>query len=130
MLKKSLILVAILFLATTVVLFVHLQALGAEKNVDLEHHEEGLESSQVINTHPTAMEESAHNTPTQIRSPPESINQNLSTTENIHKASLDDVHVFYYPWYANVETDKKWNHWDHHMLPHWNEQTRKMVCIF
>eukprot|EP00026_Physarum_polycephalum_P007936 Phypoly_transcript_08008.p1 GENE.Phypoly_transcript_08008~~Phypoly_transcript_08008.p1 ORF type:complete len:417 (+),score=55.96 Phypoly_transcript_08008:168-1253(+) len=86
------------------------------------------------------MEESPSDRPERIQPPPEikqpqeieippetktttteNTNQNISTTE----ASLDDVHVFYYPWYANVETDGNWNHWDHHILPHWDEQTRK-----
>jgi hypothetical protein len=24
-----------------------------------------------------------------------------------------NVHVFYYPWYANPETDGHWSHWNH-----------------
>eukprot|EP00741_Cyanophora_paradoxa_P018202 tig00021038_g17575.t1 len=27
-----------------------------------------------------------------------------------------DVHAFYYGWYGNVETDKKWSHWNHEVL--------------
>ena len=25
----------------------------------------------------------------------------------------DRAHVFYYPWYANPETDGRWEHWNH-----------------
>ncbi|CAD7957455.1 unnamed protein product [Amoebophrya sp. A25] len=30
------------------------------------------------------------------------------------------VHVAYYLWYGNPETDGKWMHWDHKTLPHWD----------
>jgi hypothetical protein len=31
------------------------------------------------------------------------------------------VHVFYYNWYENPESDAVvgWNHWNHNILPHW-----------
>jgi glycoprotein endo-alpha-1,2-mannosidase len=43
--------------------------------------------------------------------------ENIKLNEN---QMYRDVHVFYYPWYANIEHDKIWNHWDHHILPHWD----------
>lgn len=36
-----------------------------------------------------------------------------------------DVHVFYYPWYANPEIDGEYNHWNHPYLPHWNKDEAK-----
>lgn len=33
---------------------------------------------------------------------------------------LRKTHVFYYPWYANMETDGVWNHWNHKVLSHWS----------
>ncbi|KAH3761408.1 Glycoprotein endo-alpha-1,2-mannosidase [Pelomyxa schiedti] len=35
------------------------------------------------------------------------------------------VHVFYYPWYASMEYDGRWSHWNHRILPHWNPVTAK-----
>ncbi|XP_071113554.1 glycoprotein endo-alpha-1,2-mannosidase-like [Haliotis cracherodii] len=32
-----------------------------------------------------------------------------------------NVHLFYYPWYGNPETDGKYLHWNHRFLPHWNK---------
>ncbi|KNC55155.1 glycoprotein endo-alpha-1,2-mannosidase [Thecamonas trahens ATCC 50062] len=34
-----------------------------------------------------------------------------------------NVHIFYYPWYAEPETDGKWEHWNHEYLPHWTDAT-------
>jgi len=120
--------VAVLFLVTTVVLFAHLQSIPAP--TDAEHHED-LESSEVMNTpqqiasdgRPT-QQVIAHNNITDVKTQSNSV-EKVASAENIDKASLEDVHVFYYPWYANVETDGKWNHWDHHILPHWNPQTKE-----
>lgn len=36
-----------------------------------------------------------------------------------------NVHVFYYPWYANPETDGEYHHWNHPYLPHWNKEEAK-----
>ncbi|CAH1799318.1 unnamed protein product [Owenia fusiformis] len=33
-----------------------------------------------------------------------------------------DVHVFYYPWYGNVEVDGQYLHWDHEFLQHWDKK--------
>jgi hypothetical protein len=35
------------------------------------------------------------------------------------------VHAFFYLWYGNPETDGAYKHWNHELLPHWNEHTRK-----
>jgi hypothetical protein len=32
------------------------------------------------------------------------------------------VHAFMYLWYGNPETDGKYLHWDHEVLPHWEER--------
>jgi len=29
------------------------------------------------------------------------------------------VHTFYYCWYGNPEVDGKYDHWNHHIIPHW-----------
>eukprot|EP00760_Papus_ankaliazontas_P000434 PhM_4_TR10071/c0_g1_i3/m.46885/K15538/MANEA; glycoprotein endo-alpha-1,2-mannosidase len=31
------------------------------------------------------------------------------------------IHAFYYPWYGAPGTDKKWVHWNHPYLPHWEQ---------
>jgi len=49
----------------------------------------------------------------------EEIEGNLKTSANY------DVHIFYYPWYGNVETDGKFVHWNHEYLPHWDPATAK-----
>lgn len=33
-----------------------------------------------------------------------------------------NVHLFYYPWYGNPETDGKYLHWNHRYLPHWRKE--------
>ena len=35
-----------------------------------------------------------------------------------------NVHAFFYCWYGNPETDGNFLHWNHEILPHWNEATR------
>jgi glycoprotein endo-alpha-1,2-mannosidase len=32
-----------------------------------------------------------------------------------------NVHAFFYLWYGNPETDGKYIHWNHSLLPHWTE---------
>lgn len=34
--------------------------------------------------------------------------------------SRDKVQIFYYGWYRNPEVDGKYDHWNHDILPHWN----------
>jgi glycoprotein endo-alpha-1,2-mannosidase len=34
------------------------------------------------------------------------------------------VHAFYYLWYGNPETDGRWTHWNHSVLPHWTAAIR------
>jgi hypothetical protein len=41
-----------------------------------------------------------------------------------------NVHIFYYPWYANPQTDSAWNHWNHKILPHWFERLSTMLFFF
>lgn len=31
-----------------------------------------------------------------------------------------DVHIFYYSWYGNPQTDERYLHWDHILVPHWD----------
>ena len=31
-----------------------------------------------------------------------------------------DVHLFYYPWYGNLDVDGKYLHWNHRYIKHWN----------
>lgn len=43
--------------------------------------------------------------------------------------SVDDppppnVHAFFYLWYGNPDTDGRYLHWDHEVLPHWAPATR------
>ncbi|XP_005097167.1 glycoprotein endo-alpha-1,2-mannosidase [Aplysia californica] len=33
------------------------------------------------------------------------------------------VHIFYYPWYKNPQTDGKYAHWNHELIPHWSDKT-------
>ena len=35
------------------------------------------------------------------------------------------VHLFYYVWYKNPETDGDYAHWNHHLLQHWDESIAK-----
>lgn len=46
-------------------------------------------------------------------------------TTGTGSAELRRTHVFYYPWYANLETDGAWNHWNHRVLEHWNPETAR-----
>ena len=36
-------------------------------------------------------------------------------------APSSKVHCMYYGWYGNPKTDKRWYHWDHPQLPHWDK---------
>lgn len=51
-----------------------------------------------------------------------------TTNNNIAAGFAADqrVHIFYYIWYQNVQHDKKYEHWNHRVLPHWQETTNKM----
>ena len=35
------------------------------------------------------------------------------------------THLFYYPWYGNPDTDGRWLHWDHKVVPHWTDSVNK-----
>lgn len=37
-----------------------------------------------------------------------------------------NVHIFYYPWYRNVEHDDEWEHWNHDYLPNWKKDDPKV----
>lgn len=39
--------------------------------------------------------------------------------------SFPRVHAFFYLWYGNPQTDGKYLHWNHEVLPHWNSNIRK-----
>ncbi len=34
------------------------------------------------------------------------------------------VHAFFYLWYGTPEVDRKWQHWNHEVLPHWDASVR------
>lgn len=36
-----------------------------------------------------------------------------------------NVHVFYYAWYANLEYDGQYRHWNHNYLPNWKRDNHK-----
>ena len=36
-----------------------------------------------------------------------------------------NVHVFYYPWYGNPETDGQYLHWNHQYIQHWDQNEAK-----
>lgn len=31
------------------------------------------------------------------------------------------IHIFYYPWYRNVEYDGEWKHWNHEYISNWKK---------
>ena len=35
----------------------------------------------------------------------------------------DRVHTFYYAWFGNPEFDGDYQHWNHHIIPHWIDST-------
>ncbi|KAL0492010.1 endo-alpha-1 [Acrasis kona] len=46
--------------------------------------------------------------------------------EILHRKNYNtDVHAFYYYWYKNKKTDGKYEHWNHKVLPHWQENVNK-----
>lgn len=51
----------------------------------------------------------------------------LPKLENPSSKLIDEpfcskTHIFYYIWYKNLDVDKKWSHWNHVVLPHWQSQ--------
>ena len=36
-------------------------------------------------------------------------------------APNENVHAFYYAWYGNPKYDKRYYHWNHEYLHHWNK---------
>lgn len=51
-----------------------------------------------------------------------------TTTECLEKERV--VHAFYYLWYGCPEHDGRWIHWNHDILPHWNERVRRQYRAF
>ena len=53
----------------------------------------------------------------------------LITTGDVSRDSntsiAHNVHAFFYLWYGNPTTDGRYLHWDHAVLPHWAESTRR-----
>lgn len=39
--------------------------------------------------------------------------------------SFPRVHAFFYLWYGNPETDGRYLHWNHEILPHWDPKVRE-----
>ncbi|RZF34870.1 hypothetical protein LSTR_LSTR012867 [Laodelphax striatellus] len=37
-----------------------------------------------------------------------------------------NVHIFYYPWYGNLDHDGEWLHWNHEYLPNWKKEDFKV----
>ena len=35
-----------------------------------------------------------------------------------------NIHIFYYGWYGNPETNNKWLHWNHQVIPDWRDKGR------
>ena len=48
----------------------------------------------------------------------------LANVDNYSVLSTD-VHLFYYPWYANIDTDGAFAHWNHSYLPNWDHNDKK-----
>ncbi|CAL1544518.1 unnamed protein product [Lymnaea stagnalis] len=59
----------------------------------------------------------------------------ISNVQNSHKAKAlknegktvnndvnTNVHIFYYPWYKNEQFDGRYAHWNHELIPHWNNK--------
>merc|ERR1719187_716668 len=45
--------------------------------------------------------------------------------ESLQTSQLNyNVHIFYYAWYGNPETDDKWWHWNHKYIPPWNKSDK------
>lgn len=41
---------------------------------------------------------------------------------NIGRNISRNVHAFYYMWYGSLGFDKRWVHWNHEFLPHWDKR--------
>lgn len=136
MLLRQFLWVAAVFLVTTVFLFVHLSSLGdkhldiigfnksprATVRPDLRSNIQKEEEPDLDEDHALILDSESNSTSIEDSESMESEEREIIPP--YPKVNFEDVHVFYYPWYANVETDGKWSHWDHHILPHWNADTR------
>jgi len=45
------------------------------------------------------------------------------------KTANPNLQAFYYPWWANPAVDGQWAHWNHQVLPHWDERENKKYLI-
>ena len=56
--------------------------------------------------------------------PPETTKPDLTCkTANPH------LQAFYYPWWATPDVDGQWAHWNHQVLPHWDERENKKYLV-
>lgn len=137
--KRSLVWVALLFLTTTVFLFLHLQNIGIGSETDLTNESSEIITNKQSSSENFEMDSSQDDKYKEENDEEKDIASDVAKNDEEeeeerekeekgeegeeaiieNKRNFNDVHVFYYPWYANVETDGKWNHWDHHILPHW-----------
>ncbi|KAF5270417.1 hypothetical protein FQR65_LT05605 [Abscondita terminalis] len=49
----------------------------------------------------------------------------ILNTKSISKPNYN-VHIFYYAWYANKEIDGYYSHWNHSILPNWQNDINKV----
>ncbi|KAK7503095.1 hypothetical protein BaRGS_00005721 [Batillaria attramentaria] len=57
---------------------------------------------------------------------PTNSTQNKPQSSSMDNTSVNyNVHIFYYPWYGNPQTDGQYLHWNHRMLPHWKAEVAK-----
>ena len=45
------------------------------------------------------------------------------------KTANPNLQAFYYPWWATPDVDGQWAHWNHQVLPHWDERENKKYLI-
>lgn len=50
------------------------------------------------------------------------IDLNVDTALEKYPPPNYNVHAFYYVWYGNPQFDRKYIHWDHPVLPHWDQK--------
>ena len=57
--------------------------------------------------------------------------QSETTTERDFKCTSanPNLQAFYYPWWATPDVDGQWAHWNHQVLPHWDERENKKYLI-
>ena len=45
------------------------------------------------------------------------------------KTANPNLQAFYYPWWATPDVDGQWAHWNHQVLPHWDERENKKYLV-